>query len=74
MSKFFGQHLVTGVHVKHSFAPAPLATVSAALIVIVYLPAGKCEMVTVKFVPLTSSRNAAALSPAPSIATDGRSL
>src|ERR1039457_6944244 len=41
----------------------------------VYRAAGKCEMVTVKLVPLISSRNAAALSAvAPSMVMDALSL
>src|SRR5215469_14417295 len=55
-------------------SPGALHCVSASPILIVYLPAGKCEMVTVKFFPLTSSRNARALSPAPSTVTDASFL
>ena len=59
---------------RTTFPPARPPAFPASPMTMVYLPAGKCAMVTVKFVPLISSRKAAALLAAPSMATDASSL
>ena len=68
------QRDIAGQSRQTLFRPARSASVSTSPMTMVYLPAGKCAMVTVKFVPLISSRNAAALLVAPSMATDASSL
>ena len=57
--EILGQRRVTRSH-RNTLSPAAVAVVSAAPMVIVYLPAGNVAMVTVKFGPLTSSRKLAA--------------
>ncbi len=73
MSKFLASSTSPEV-TSNTLSPGAPASVSASPMPMVYLPAGKCAMLTVKFVPLISSRNAAALSAAPSMVTDALSL
>ena len=73
MSKSFASEMSPEV-TSNTLSPAAPVCVSASPIVMVYLPAGKCAMVTAKFLPVTSSRNVAALAPAPSMATEASSL
>ena len=73
MSKFFASATSPEV-TSNTLSPAASSDVSTSPMEIVYLPAGNCVMLTLKLFPLISSRNAAALSPAPSMVTDSPAL
>src|ERR1035437_5458310 len=73
MSKFLASATSAEV-TSNTLSPGALACVSASPMMTVYLPAGKFALVTVKFLPLISSRKAAALLLVPSMTTDASSL
>ena len=73
MSKFLARTVSPEV-TSNNLSPGPPASVSTSPMTTVYLPAGKCAILTVKFFPLISSRKAAALLATPSTVSDASSL
>src|ERR1039458_10686142 len=73
MSKFLARTVSPEV-TSNNLSPGPPASVVTSPMTTVYLPAGKCAILTVKFFPLISSRNATALLATPSTVSDASSL